>query len=127
MENRIKSDFEKTFKDSLSKNELVAKGENLKSFLKDGFPSKRLENWKFSDLNQIINNNIGELNFNNCFIKNKSINNINLINKFDHNKIIFLNGKIENTNLKNITPKKLVVNIFKYASILKNDFKYPAK
>ena len=35
MENRIKSDFEKTFKDSLSKNELVAKGENLKSFLKD--------------------------------------------------------------------------------------------
>ena len=95
MEKRIKSDFEKTLKESLSRDELVAKGENLKNFLIDGFPSKRLENWKFSDLNQIINNNIGELNFYNSFIKKKSINNFNLIDKFDHNKIIFLNGKIE--------------------------------
>ena len=35
--------------------------------------------------------------------------------------------KIVNAILKNITPKKLVVNIFKYASIFKNDFKYPTK
>ncbi len=67
MENRIKSDFEKTFKDSLSKNDLAIKEKNLNSFIKDGFPSKRLENWKFSDLNQIINNHIGELNFYNSF------------------------------------------------------------
>ena len=96
MENRIKADFEKTFKDSLSKNDLAIKEKNLNSFLKDGFPSKRLENWKFSDLNQIINNNIGELNFYNSFNKNKNIYNLNSISKFDHNKIIFLNGKIEN-------------------------------
>ena len=117
METKIKSDFDKTFKDSLSKNELVIKEKNLNSFLKDGFPSKRLENWKFSDLSQIINNNIGELNFNNSFIKNKSINNFNLINKFDHNKIIFLNGKIEKIDF-NYEDKSQITISDEYKSVI---------
>ena len=112
MENRIKADFEKTFKDSLSKNDLAIKEKNLNSFLKDGFPSKRLENWKFSDLNQIINNHIGELNFYNSFNKNKNknIDNLNSISKFDHNKIIFLNGKIENIDFNYEDKDQIVIS-----------------
>jgi len=63
MENRIKLDFDKTFKEVLPKEELDIKQKYLNNFLKDGFPSKKKENWKFSDLNQIISKNIGELNF----------------------------------------------------------------
>ena len=110
MENKIKSDFEKTFKDSLSKNELAIKEKSLNSFLKDGFPNKRLENWKFSDLNQIINNNIGELNFYNSLIKNKNINNLSLIKKFNHNKIILLNGKIENIDFNYEDKDQIVIS-----------------
>ena len=35
----------------------------LEEFIKKGFPNKRIEDWKFSDLNQIISSNIKELNF----------------------------------------------------------------
>ena len=94
MENRIKLDFDKTFKEVLPKEELDIKQKYLNNFLKDGFPSKKKENWKFSDLNQIISKNIGELNFYNNF-SNKT-DNLNFIDKFEHNKIIFVNGKIEN-------------------------------
>ena len=94
MENRIKLDFDKTFKEALPKEEFDIKQKYLNNFLKDGFPSKKKENWKFSDLNQIISKNIGELNFYNNF-SNKT-DNLSFINKFEHNKIIFVNGKIEN-------------------------------
>ena len=34
---------------------------NLELFKKSGFPSKRLEDWKFSDFRQIINNNFEKI------------------------------------------------------------------
>ena len=67
MEKRIKIDFEKTFKNNSRREDINFRKLYLKKFLKDGFPSKKLENWKFSDLNQIINNHIGGLNFYNNF------------------------------------------------------------
>ncbi len=96
MENRLKIDFEKTFKDNLSKKDFSTKEKYLNNFLKEGFPNRKLENWKFSDFNQIVSKNIGELNFYNNFSKKNKISNSNLINKFEHNKIILFNGKIEN-------------------------------
>ena len=110
MENRIKADFEKTFKDSLSDHELAVREQSLKSFIDDGFPSRRLENWKFSDLNQIIINNIGELNFYNNFPKNKNIDNLALIKKFDHNKIIFLNGEVENIDFRHEDKDQITIS-----------------
>ncbi len=96
MENRLKIDFEKTFKDNLSKKDFSTKEKYLNNFLKEGFPNRKLENWKFYDFNQIVSKNIGELNFYNNFSKKNKISNSNLINKFEHNKIILFNGKIEN-------------------------------
>ena len=63
MENRIKLDFDKTFKNYSPNDELDFKKNNLENFIKEGLPGRKLESWKFSDLNQIINKNIGELNF----------------------------------------------------------------
>ena len=108
MENRIKLDFDKTFKEVLPKEELDIKQKYLNNFLKDGFPSKKKENWKFSDLNQIISKNIGELNFYNNF-SNKT-DNLSFINKFEHNKIIFVNGKIENIDFNSEDKNKINIS-----------------
>ena len=75
MENRAKTDFGKTFKDHLSKDDVNTKEKYLNNFLEKGFPSRKLENWKFSDLNQIIRNNIGELNFYNNFSNKNDLEN----------------------------------------------------
>ena len=63
MEDKIKIEFDKAFKNYSSNDELNFKKNNLEYFIKNGFPGRKLESWKFSDLNQIINKNIGELNF----------------------------------------------------------------
>ena len=58
MENQIKSNFEKVIsKLNFTNAQKEIKEKNIDNFLKKGFPNKRLEDWKFSDLNQIISNN----------------------------------------------------------------------
>ena len=101
MEEQLKIDFEKKLKDfSYSEQEKKFKETNLKEFLKQGFPNRKLENWKFSDLNQIIKSNIGELTFYNDYKKENQIDKIELISELEHNKIIIVDGKIEKIDFK---------------------------
>ena len=101
MEEQLKIDFEKKLKDfSYSEQEKKFKETNFKEFLKQGFPNRKLENWKFSDLNQIIKSNIGDLTFYNDFKKENQIDKIELISELEHNKIIIVDGKIEKIDFK---------------------------
>jgi len=101
MEEQLKIDFEKKLKDfSYSEQEKKFKETNFKEFLKQGFPNRKLENWKFSDLNQIIKSNIGELTFYNDYKKENQIDKIELIRGLEHNKIIIVDGKIEKIDFK---------------------------
>ncbi len=101
MEEQLKIDFEKKLKDfSYSEQEKKFKETNFKEFLKQGFPNRKLENWKFSDLNQIIQSNIGELTFYNDYKKENKIDKIELISELEHNKIIIVDGKIEKIDFK---------------------------
>ena len=101
MEEQLKIDFEKKLKDfSYSDQEKKFKESNFKEFLKQGFPNRKLENWKFSDLNQIIQSNIGELTFYNDYKKENQIDKIELISELEHNKIIIVDGKIEKIDFK---------------------------
>ena len=101
MEEQLKIDFEKKLKDfSYSDQEIKFKETNFKEFLKQGFPNRKLENWKFSDLNQIIKSNIGELTFYNDYKKENQIDKIELIRELEHNKIIIVDGKIEKIDFK---------------------------
>ena len=95
MEKKAKIDFDKTFKNYSSKEGISFREEYLNKFLEKGFPNRQMENWKFLDLQQIINKNIGELNFYNDFNKENDIKKIEFIKEFEHNKIIFINGKLE--------------------------------
>ncbi len=93
---KIKIDFEKIVKTyGLSEDEIQLKRQYLNKFIENGFPSRKLENWKFSDLNQIIKKNIGELSFYNDNSLPNNIDNSIFIGGLEHNKIIFINGRIE--------------------------------
>jgi len=95
MEEQLKIDFDKIIKNlKPSKRDIELREKNLNKFIKNGFPNKRIEDWKFSDLNQIISSNIKELKFFNEEIKPGEFDQSILINNFDHNKIIFVNGLI---------------------------------
>jgi len=91
---QLKVDFDKVIESlKLSKETINSRKENLNQFVKNGFPNKRVEDWKFSDLNQIISSNIEILRFHNK-LELGEIDEAIFIDKFVHNKIIFLNGVI---------------------------------
>ena len=96
MEQKLKTDFDKFISTSnFSNQEIKLKKEALDNFLKNGFPSRKLENWKFSDINQIIQKNIGELAFYNDYNVENEINDDIFIKEIEHNKIVIVNGKVE--------------------------------
>ena len=96
MEQKLKTDFDKFISSSnFSNQEIKLKKEALDNFLKNGFPSRKLENWKFSDINQIIQKNIGELTFYNDYNIENEINDDIFIKEIEHNKIVIVNGKVE--------------------------------
>ena len=95
MEEQLKVDFNKVIKNlKLSKEDIELREKNLNEFIKNGFPNKRIEDWKFSDLNKIILSNIKELKFFSEQTKPDEFDQSILVNNFDHNKIIFINGLI---------------------------------
>jgi|TARA_B110000438_G_scaffold246651_1_gene248326 Fe-S cluster assembly protein SufD len=95
MEEQLRADFDRVVKSlKLSDKNIELRKKNLNEFIKNGFPNKRKEDWKFFDLNQIIKSNIKNLNFfNNISTPTKNDETI-YIKNFEHNKIIFVNGSI---------------------------------
>ncbi len=81
----------------LNQKEKKIRLENLKLFNQQGFPSRNQEDWKFSDINQIFSKNFKNLESFKNKIKPKSI---NFIKEFDHNHILMVNGKLENSEFK---------------------------
>ena len=94
MEKKIITDFENTYKNSSLNDDVKFKKEFLNKFIEKGFPSKKLESWKFSDLNQIINKNIENLIFYNDITKSNKIDESLYLKNLEHNKIVFINGKL---------------------------------
>ena len=96
MEEQLKIDFEKLLeKSNFSKKNIEIKRKNFNNFIEKGFPNRRDENWKFSDLNQIISKNIKNLSFYNDLSKPNKIDQSTFIAGLEHNKLIFVNGRIE--------------------------------
>ena len=57
----------------LSPEEINLRKKNLELFNRIGFPNKKDEDWKFSDLNSIINNNFNTIANNDTLIKEKNL------------------------------------------------------
>jgi len=91
---QLKVDFDKVIERlKLSEESINSRKKNFNQFLENGFPNKRVEDWKFSDLNQIISSNIENLRFH-TDLELGAIDETTFIDKFEHNKIIFHNGII---------------------------------
>ena len=96
MTDQLQIDFEKLNKSSnISEKEKEIKKKYLKKFKESGFPNRKDENWKFLDINQIIKKNIGDLSFFNDYSLPNKIDTSIFIDGLEHNKIIFINGRIE--------------------------------
>lgn len=107
---QLKIDFNKIEENSkFSEDNIKFRKKNLQHFVEKGFPNKRIEDWKFSDLNQIISSNISNLSFFNDK-EFKDSEQIYLIDKFEHNKIIFINGVISKIDIKHEDGKKIIIN-----------------
>ena len=107
MEN-FKIDFEKTLKESnLSEKEIAFKNLNAKEFSNQGFPNRKDEDWKFSDINQIIKKEIGELKFYTGQSKETDIDKDVLLGEIKHNKLIFVNGQLVQTDFSSEEKSKI--------------------
>tara|TARA_B100001989_G_scaffold31051_1_gene18491 strand:+ start:181 stop:1428 length:1248 start_codon:yes stop_codon:yes gene_type:complete len=96
MKEQLKTDFEKIQKvSSFSGKDVETKRFYLNKFIERGFPNRKLENWKFLDLDKIINKSINELSFYNDYSTTNKIDTSIFIDGLEHNKIIFINGRIE--------------------------------
>ena len=108
---QVKIDFEKTFKSSaFSESDVESKKVFLNKFIEKGFPNKKFENWKFSDINQIIKKNIGELSFYNDYSLSNKIDTSIFIDGLEHNKIVFINGRVEKIDFTFEDKDKIEIN-----------------
>ena len=96
MSEQLQFDFDKIIKTSkFSNEEIKSKKFFLKKFIKNGFPNRKQEDWKFLDISQIIKKNISDLSFFNDYSLPNKIDPSIFVDGLEHNKIIFINGRIE--------------------------------
>tara|TARA_B100000767_G_scaffold165763_1_gene155289 strand:- start:739 stop:1983 length:1245 start_codon:yes stop_codon:yes gene_type:complete len=76
---------------NLSLEEKISRQKNLNLFYKSGFPSKQIEDWKFTDLNLILSKNFENISNEVTFESSKEL---EIIKNFEHNYILLTNGKI---------------------------------
>jgi len=96
MNEQLQIDFDKITKTlNISKKEIDLKRNYLEKFIESGFPTRKQENWKFLDISQIIKKNISDLSFFNDYSIPNKIDSSIFVDGLEHNKIIFINGRIE--------------------------------
>jgi len=110
MEKQLKTDFEKIIKNSnFSKKDKELKKKYLNKFIESGFPNRKLENWKFSDISQIIKKKIGNISFYNDDSSLNKVNSSIFVDGLEHNKIIIVNGRIEKIEFKHEKKDKIEI------------------
>ena len=96
MKEQLQKDFDNTIRNlTLSQKDIEIKKFYLDNFINKGFPNRKEEDWKFSDLNQIIKKNIGELSFYSDYTSTNKVDTSVFVDGLEHNKIVFINGRIE--------------------------------
>jgi len=114
MNETIKINFEKVAKTlNLPKENIDLRKKSLSQFIKNGFPNKKKEDWKFSDLNAIISKEIKELKyFDEDLIKEKA-QKIPLDKFPEHitknNFILLVNGCVKQINLNHENMKNIEI------------------
>ena len=106
----------------ISLEEKKLRQESLNLFKEKGFPNKRLEEWKFTDLNKIIDNNFKDLKTNNQITKDLKIEEFK---DFQHNSIILIDGTLKSYNFKYEDKTKIEIKNYSKGLIKKFKTKNP--
>ena len=83
---------------------------NLEFFNQKGFPTKKEEDWKFSDLREIFYKNFKKIDTNNIHHEE---NKFRLIKDFDHNYILLINGRFIRSDFKFEDKNKIEITGYK--------------
>ena len=111
MIDQIKLDFDKIVRTAdFSEDDISLKRQYLNKFIENGFPNKKIENWKFSDISQIIQKNIGQLSFFNDYSLSNKIDTSIFVDGLEHNKIFFVNGRVEKIDFNYEDKNKIEIN-----------------
>ena len=96
MKEQLQKDFKNIIESlTLSQKDIEIKKFYLDNFIDRGLPNRKEEDWKFSDLKQIINKNIGEISFYTDYTITNKVDTSVYVDGLEHNKIVFINGRIE--------------------------------
>ncbi len=82
---------------------------NLNYFNETGFPNKKYEDWKFSDLKAIVSKNFNKLDIK--FEKSKQ-QKVDFIKDFEHNYIVIINGELSVSDFKYEEKNKITLRSF---------------
>ena len=93
----------------ITKEEKDFRLKNLSYFNENGFPNKKNEDWKFSDLREIVLKNFSKLD---SKITKSIDSNINFIKDFDHNFIVVKNGELSFSDFKFEDKSKIKIKSF---------------
>ena len=104
----------------LSLEEINLRKKNLELFYQTGFPNKKDEDWKFSDLNLILSNNFNNIVNNDSLPKDKKF---KTIDEFEHNFISLFNGKLISTDFSYEEKSKILIDNFDYKNKESSDNK----
>ncbi len=95
----------------LSQEEVNLRRKNLDLFYQRGFPNKKDEDWKFSDLNSILSKNFKNIINNDYLPKEK---NLKLINEFEHNFISLFDGRLVSSDFSHEEINKISIQNYNY-------------
>ena len=104
----------------LTSEEISLRKKNLDLFYQTGFPNKKDEDWKFSDLNSILSNNFNKIANNDFLPREKEF---KIIDEFEHNFISLFNGKLISKDFSYEEKNKILINNFNYKDNLALDSK----
>ena len=104
----------------LSPEEINLRKKNLDLFYQTGFPNKKDEDWKFSDLNLILSNNFNKI-ANDDFLPRET--EFKIIDEFEHNFISLFNGKLISKDFSYEEKNKILIDNFNYKNDLVLDNK----
>jgi len=82
---------------------------NLDYFNDIGFPNKKNEDWKFSDLKAIVSENFSKLDIQ--FLKSKK-QKVDFIKDFEHNYIVIINGELNTSDFRYEEKNKIILKSF---------------
>ena len=95
----------------LSSEEKIVRKKNLELFYLNGFPSKKDEDWKFTDLNSILGQNFTKIANTDLITEERPYKSIN---EFEHNFISLMNGKLISKSFDHEEKDKIFISNFNY-------------